>query len=170
MGKYYFTTLASRPLTFSGTVFRFLICSQIAGRASGVYESQNDNETAILDAAVAARRGVSAIGQEEFEAQKKRVQTMPQSVRLGVSPPRPVQPPKPVELAMGKAGVPSAGLPAKQNDETSLAKAPAIRDLIRERKVNPPQPFTSAAQKTKKASDRATTKAARVVRRSIETA
>lgn len=55
-----------------GREFRFLICSQMAGRAAGVYEATDALDIQLLDEAVRARRGIKEIGAEEFAELKKR--------------------------------------------------------------------------------------------------
>lgn len=164
MAKFYFSQFAAKPLTYSGRVFRFEVCSLLAGRPVGTYRAEDEEEIKILDGVVASRRGVKEIDEAEYETlQKKKKQTPPPS-NSGVSKARVVQPPILPQMAVeAKAGVPSAGLRAdgSQNPPENLPPSPTIGSLVRTQRVNSPKPFASAEQKTKKAADRGKIRVAR---------
>lgn len=149
-----------------GREFRFLICSQMAGRAAGVYEATDPVDIQLLDDAVRARRGIKEIGAEEFAELKKKVTRTPQSLKSGAFRPKPVPSIPPMELAVEKAGVAfaagSSPKGASPNNEEQLAVgAPPVRDLIREQRVNPPKPFAAADEKAVKSAQRAERKRAK---------
>lgn len=162
--RHYFTQLAARPLVFSGRTFRFLICAQNAGRAVGVYATEDAAEINVLDAAVAARRGIKAIEVDEYEGLKKKATIALQSVKSGGSRPKLARPP---ELAMEKAGVVGAAS-GKNNDEEGMLTRPPAEKLIRLQKVASPKPFSGSEIKTKRASERASAAKIRVARPSVD--
>jgi hypothetical protein len=175
--KYYFTSLARRPMTLSGHVFKFLVCSAAGGSAAGVLEATDPVAIQVLDDAVRAKRGVKEISAEEFEELKKKGSVTPQRVNSNGYQPRVIQPPILPQLAVEeRAGVPSAGKPsaAQQGDIFSgpggkpMSEAeknrPSIGNLLRVGKVNPPKPFAASEGKTRKAAARADRAKIRVVR------
>jgi hypothetical protein len=168
VAKYFFTSLANRPMTLSGRIFRFDVCSIQGGKAAGVYEATDAEEIKVLEEAVAARRGVKEIGEAEFELLKKKLTLTPPSRSSNVSRPRVVRIPTLPEVSMeAKIGVPSAASGASKpgvNPEENLLVAPPISKLVRVERVNPPRPFATADQKVVKASKRAARAKVRVAR------
>lgn len=170
-GKFYFTSLAARPMTLSGHIFKFIVCSMSGGRAAGFYEANDPAEIAILDGAVQAKRGISAISEEEGEKLKKKVSQTPVSVSSRGFRPRSIQiPTLPLAAVESRPGVPSAGLRAdgSQNPPEDLPPSPSIGSLLHVRTVTPPQPFSAANAKAEKASGRADRAKIRVARRSVD--
>ena len=167
--KFYFTTLAARPLTFSGRVFKFLVCGISSGRACGVYKAEDPAEIAVLDDAVRGKRGIKEVSPEEgAELEKKtaQIQTFASGRESG---PRVVQPPILPQLAVESApGVPANGRPTGTTPNENLLSGPTHRpsivDLLRQGKVNPPRPFAQSDAKVKKASARADRAKIRVAR------
>lgn len=174
--RFYFTTLASHPLTFSGHVFKFTVVGLSGGRPSGVYEAEDPQEILILDDVVRARRGVSAMSAEDYEKAKKKASLTPSSSNTTVTQPRVVRPAITPELGMGeKVGVLSAATkpigsgPEDSAFRTSLDVRPKPSTLIRIARVNPPKPFTASDTKVKRASTRADRAKVRMVRRAEAT-
>lgn len=170
MAKFYFTSLARRPLTLSGRVFKFSVFSLSGGSASGVYEATDPEEIRILDEAVAGRRGVRAMSEEEGANAKKKATPTLRFANSTVSKARIIQPPILPQLSVEqKAGVPYAGKPQGTNPEENMlsspsANRPSIGNLLRLGKVNPPKPFATAEDKTKKSAARAERAKIRVIR------
>lgn len=171
--KYYFSAQARRPLTFGGKQFAFSVFSLNGGAASGVYEATDPAEIEILDAAVAGRRGVRAMPEEEgIACKKKATPTLrSQSIRgSSPSPHRVVQIPVLPQLSVEeRPGVPSAGRPSGVTPEQNLHAGasytkPSIGALLKTGKVNPPKPFAASDDKTRKASARADRAKIRIVR------
>ncbi len=176
--RFYFTSLAARPMTLSGHVFKFLVCSLSSGKAVGIYEATDPGEIAVLDDAVRARRGVSEISAEDAEKLKKKVSQTPISVSSrGSSPPHVVRIPLLPQLAVEAAdGVASTGRnpDGTQRPREVLPPAPAPLpspdSLLHIQRVNSPKPFMAAESKTKKAAARAGKAKIRVDRKAIATA
>lgn len=156
MRKSYFSQLASRPLTFSGKSFRFLICSKMAGRSAGIYQTEDPEEIKILDAAVAGRRGIREITEPEAEELKKKATRTLQSPKSGGFKPRlgrsPISPP--LKLSEENADGAASGRKNEPPDETLLTK-PESSNLIRIERVNPPKPFSGSDTKVERAASRA---------------
>jgi hypothetical protein len=165
--KYYFTQLASRPLVLSGKPYRFLICSQMAGRSSGVYMAESEEEIRVMDDAVRARRGVKEIGAEEYEELKKKATRQMQSVKSGGSKPKLVFSPKtpPLRLAENAPGVASE---AKKAAEEAMLVAPPVTTLINVEKVGSPRPFSTSDTKVSRAVKRADRAKVRLVQPSVD--
>lgn len=175
MKKFYGTTLARKPLTFSGHVITFLISSISGGRAFGVYATENPEEIQVLDAAVAGRRGVSSISEEDYDLGAKKATPTRSSKPTDASQPRLVRPQIQPELAMGaKVGVSAAAIaeptPAKTDQfQGETHTTPSIASLLKVKRLNPPKPFATSETKTKKASDRADRAKVRMVRAAVNT-
>ena len=178
--KFYFTSLARRPMTLSGHVFKFLVCSVAGGSAAGVLEATDPVAIQVLDDAVRSKRGVREISVEEFDELKKKGSVTPQRLNSTGYRPRVIQPPILPPLAVEeRAGVPSAGRPAPTGDLFSgpggkpMSEAernrPSIANLLRVGKVNPPKPFAASEGKVRKAAARADRAKIRVVRPSENT-
>lgn len=174
MAKFYATSLAARPLVMSGKTFKFEITGISAGRAFGVLKTEAADEISILDAAVAARRGVKEIDEAEYanalEAKKKAGHSL--SSNGSKPPPRVAHTPKLLpDLAVeGKGSAASAGQrqgDVKSPTEVDTEAKPKVKDLIRIERVNPPQPFARSNEKVVKASKRASSKAARLIRQAV---
>jgi hypothetical protein len=160
--KFYFTTVAARPLTFQNRKFSFLVCSTAGGRANGVFATEDAGEQAVLDAAVQSRRGVKEIGADEYEQLKKKATKMPASSNFGGFKPRIVQPPILPQMAVeGRAAAPHAGQPAAKPVAETLPPSPTIGSLVKTQKVASPKPFANSEKKTKQAADRAKIRVAR---------
>lgn len=180
--KYYFSSLVRRPLTLSGQVFRFLICSVAGGSAAGVFATDDPTQIAILDDAVRGRRGVKEIGEAEFEDLKKKGSTTPQRVNSNGYKPKVIQPPILPPLAVEeRAGVPSAGRastkeagdifsgPGGRPMSEAERNRPSIGNLLKIGRVNPPKPFAASDAKMKKSVKRADRAKIRVVRPAEQT-
>jgi hypothetical protein len=171
--KFYFTTLARRPLTLSGSVFTFELCSVSGGRANGIFATEDPTAISILDDAVRGRRGVQEITEADYVEQKKKQNEIPSSRNSNVSPPRVVRPKIELAVAAPSAGVvdPSSRGPIGSHPEESAfrpeANVPSIGNLLKTRRVNPPKPFAASDQKIKAAVKRGAAKAARAVRPAI---
>jgi hypothetical protein len=169
MGKYYFTQLASRPMTLSGKQYRFLICEQVSGRSCGVYEAQDENEERVLDDAVRAKRGVREISPEAYEELKKKATRTIQSPKSAGFRPRlaraPILPPLGMQEKTGVVGVASK----KGDGEETLITKPKIAELIKIERVNSPKPFSGSETKIKRSSERADRAKIRVARPSVDT-
>lgn len=171
MPKFYFTSIANRPMRLSGFTFRFEICSLHGGKAAGIYAAEREDEQAVLDDAVRGRRGVKEIGAEEYAELKKKLSQTPPSKPSNVFRPRVVQIPTLPEVAIEeRAGVVrsadsgAAGKPAVNPEENLLAQPP-ISKLVRLERVNPPAPFAQATNKAVKAAQRADRAKIRVARK-----
>lgn len=174
MARFYFSTLAARPMTLSGRTFRFTICSVMSGRANGVYEATDDAEIAVLSQAVANRRGVQEISEEQFAALKKKASQTPQLansrgskpprvIRIPLLPEMTVAPKSPAKDADFAGAVDAHGNRVSNPDEPD--SAPNIADLIQVQRVNPPKPFSDSDSKVRKSAARAT---ARVARKAVK--
>lgn len=158
-------------MTLSGHVITFVIASISGGRAFGVYETENPDEIAVLDAAVSGRRGVSAITEDEFNDLKKKATPTPSSVSFNASlKPRLVRPAVTPPIAVNeKAGV-AVGKPSQETQfQGETHTNPSIASLLRVKRLSPPTPFAASDVKTKKASSRADRAKVRVARTSVET-
>lgn len=177
MARYYFTSLANRPMTLSGKVFKFTICGLSSGRACGVYKTEDPGEIAVLDDAVRGRRGVKEIGEAEYIESEKKTAQIRSSLSLKGYAPRVVQPPILPALAVEAVpGVPAEMRPSapQKGDIFSgpggkpMSEAernrPSIANLLRVGKVNPPKPFAASEGKVRKAAARADRAKIRVVR------
>lgn len=176
MKRYYSTTLARKPLTLSGHVLTFQIASISGGRAYGVYAAENPEEIKVLDAAVAGRRGVSSISEEDYDtAIKKASQTRSSSNSSASQQPRLVRPAVTPPISQdGKIGVVHAGDKPPPSQETQFQgdtrTTPSIASLLRVKRLSPPTPFAASDAKVKKASARADRAKVRVARTSVATA
>lgn len=172
--KFYFSSLARRPMTLSGHVIKFLISGIAGGSASGVYATEHPEEIKVLDDAVRGRRGVSEITEEAFEEARKKAQPTRSSSNSKDSPSRLARPAITPPLSVAeKTAVDSAGAKLPKSRDTLFTgdthTTPSIASLLRVKVLNPPKPFAEADAKTTKASARAARAKVRVARASVAT-
>ena len=170
--KFYFSTLVRRPLTLSGRVFTFEICSISGGSASGVYATDNPDEIVVLDDAARGRRGVSEITEAVYAESLEKKKRTPRSSNTSVSPQRLARPSIAPPISVDeKTGVLSAAEPKPAADQTAftgdIPTRPTIENLIRIKRLSPPKPFAESDAKVAKASKRADRAKVRVARASV---
>lgn len=168
MAKYYFTSLARKPMVLSGRTITFLPFSVSIGKVSGVFKAEDPADIQVLDDAVRGRRGVSEISEVEYLEAEKKTAKIPPSLNTSGLKPRVVKIPTLPEAAVSdKPG--NAARSADQSDETLFTGPAPVKlasaDLVKIGKVNPPKPFAGSEDKTRKASNRADRAKIRVARR-----
>lgn len=152
--KFYFSSQASRPLMREGREFKFVSLSIMGGRVSGVFDTEDETDQAILDRAVAAKVGISAMSEADAQIAKKKLTDSRQpSIRSShdVSKPR---------LARSSAGELLPGIPidgagsaefaGKKADAqpTGEITMPRVMSMVRVGHVKPPQPFADGERLT----------------------
>lgn len=153
--KYYFNSSASRPLVRDGREFKFVALSILGGRVSGVFDTEDETDQRILDGAVAAKIGISAMSEEEALVAKKKLTSSPRaSSRLSndVSKPRLATNPAgdlfPSPALTGAGSAESAKQKAAEQKATGEITIPTIMSMVRVGHVKPPQPFAEGERMT----------------------
>lgn len=170
--KYYFTTMARKPMTLSGRVITFTVSSLSGGRAAGVFKATEPADILVLDDAVRGRRGVSEITQADYEAAEKKKSQTRSSVNSAGFQPRVVQMPTlpdlPLNRAKGALSADDAKKVAQSQENLFTGEThtqPTIASLLRVKRLNPPKPFAEADGKTDRAIKRADRAKVRVARK-----
>lgn len=151
---YFFSSSASRPIVLEGRTYKFVSLSILGGRISGVFDSDDPEDVAILQRAVTRKVGISEISEAEAEKAGKALRASRQpSIRSShdVSKPR---------LARSSAGELLPGIPidgagsaefaGKKADAqpTGEITMPRVMSMVRVGHVKPPQPFADGERLT----------------------
>lgn len=152
--KFYFSSSASRPLVREGREFKFVALSIVGGRVSGVFDSDDPVDIAILDRAVQAKIGVTELTAEQADHAKKKLGNSPQRSallsngalqrpRLASSPVGALLPGVPVTGA-GSAESAAAKADIKPTGEITI---PTVISMVKVGHVRPPQPFVAEGER-----------------------
>lgn len=144
--RYFFTTNAIRPIRLEGRDYKFVPLSVLGGRVSGVFDTEDPQDIAILTRASDQKIGIREISGQEAEHAKKKLKANPKASANLL--PNESKPPR----VLGKAGplfsVESADSVAsdatpKQKHPNGEITTPKVTSLVRTGKVNPPQPLVA---------------------------
>lgn len=155
MRKFYFTSSASRPVTLEGRTYKFQPLSILGGRVSGVFDTEDATDQAILDRAVTMKRGITEISADEAEqAKKKLLNNQARSVNLlhDVLPPRLSSSPagQLLPMAVESVGSVASGEQAKPNRPAPIntdITLPTVVSMAKVGAVKPPQPFVNEGER-----------------------
>lgn len=141
--RYFFTLNAVRPIQLEGRVYKFVPLSITGGRISGVFDTTDDTDIAILSRAAGQRVGISEMSEADALLAKKKLQASPQaSTDLSPTeskPPRVVAPAGPL-LSMGESAGTAESAKSNPSTENTI---PLVTSLVHVGKVNPPRPLIS---------------------------
>lgn len=154
--RFYFSTNCSRPVVFDNREFKFVPMSILGGRISGVFDTEDETDIAILNRAVAGQMGVTEISEAAAEDIKKKLRSNP---RRSANLSRDVLPPRLAKSPVGALMpvVENAGFAASERPPNSAVPAPVsteittptVTSLLRTEKLRPPQPFVDEGKRTK---------------------
>lgn len=141
MVRYFYSTAAGKPIELEGKVFKFLPIAVHGGRISGVFDTSDEGDIAILVRAAGARIGISEMTQADADKAKKKLTSPHTSVASSRSePPRlTIQPP----LFPVKEGAGSAGSAARPEPVPGENTSPKIISMFRVGKVGSPKPLVA---------------------------
>jgi hypothetical protein len=142
MPRYFYTDQAHRPFVFGKRSYTFTALPSAGGGWPGIFKAETPESEADLGSIV--RRGISEITAEEYEAQKKRVNSpvvSPNSNSSKQSTHAPsafqsIQPPQDVASAASVAPTPEQTLPEPES-------------LLVVGRISPPQPFVKESDRMK---------------------
>lgn len=158
---YFLASSASRPIVLENREYKFVPLSILGGRISGVYDTDDETDVAILKRAVSRKVGIVEIDETEAEKAKKKIKTYPgrsallstgvlQRPRLANSKAGELLPMASIE---DRAGIVASGAPPKPErpaPRAAEATIPGIISLARVGRVNPPQPFVQQGERMAK--------------------